>query len=32
MLGVEIKISDWQDDGMVTIYIPEVTEAMARLH
>jgi hypothetical protein len=29
MLGVEIVITDWQDDGMITIYIPEVAEAMA---
>ena len=30
MLGVEIVITDWQDDGMITLYIPEVAEAMAR--
>jgi len=30
ILGVEIKITDWQEDGMVTLYIPEITEAMAR--
>ena len=30
MLGVEILISDWQDDGMVTLYIPEIAEAMAQ--
>lgn len=29
VLGVDIEISDWQEDGMVTIYIPAVTEAMA---
>jgi hypothetical protein len=29
IMGVDIKISDWQEDGMVTIYIPEVIEAMA---
>ncbi len=29
VLGVDIRISDWQDDGMVTLYIPEITEAMA---
>ncbi|TDJ43067.1 MAG: hypothetical protein E2O50_05510 [Gammaproteobacteria bacterium] len=30
LLGVEIKISDWEDDGMVTLYIPEIAEAMAQ--
>jgi hypothetical protein len=30
ILGVEIKITGWQDDGMITIYMPEVAEAMAR--
>jgi hypothetical protein len=29
ILGVKIEISDWQDDGMVTLSIPEVAEAMA---
>jgi hypothetical protein len=29
MLGVEIVITDWQDDGMITLYIPEVAEAIA---
>jgi hypothetical protein len=29
VLGVELTISAWQDDGMVTISIPELTEAMA---
>jgi hypothetical protein len=29
VLGVDIEITDWQEDGMVTIYIPEVAEAMA---
>ena len=29
VLGVDIRISDWQEDGMVTLYIPEVAEAMA---
>lgn len=28
LLGVEIIISDWQENGMVTIYVPEVAEAM----
>jgi hypothetical protein len=28
MLGVDIQITDWQDDGMVTLYIPDVAEAM----
>jgi len=27
MLGVEILISDWEDDGMVTLFIPEIAEA-----
>ena len=27
VLGVEILISDWQDDGMVTLTVPEVAEA-----
>lgn len=29
VLGVEITISDWNDDGMVTLTVPEVAEAMA---
>lgn len=29
ILGVGIQISDWQEDGMVTLSIPEVTEARA---
>ncbi len=29
ILGVDIQISEWQDDGMVTLFIPELTEAMA---
>lgn len=29
VLGVDIQISDWQEDGMVTISIPELREAMA---
>lgn len=29
VLGVDIQITDWQEDGMVTLYIPEVAEAMA---
>ena len=29
VLGVEIQISDWQEDGMVTLSIPEVAESMA---
>ncbi len=29
VLGVDITISGWQDDGMVTLAIPELTEAMA---
>ena len=29
VLGVEITVSDWQEDGMVTLAVPEVTEAMA---
>jgi len=29
VLGVQIEISDWQEDGMVTLSIPEVAEAMA---
>jgi hypothetical protein len=29
VLGVDIEVTDWQEDGMVTIYIPEVAEAMA---
>jgi hypothetical protein len=27
MLGVEILISDWEEDGMVTLYMPEIAEA-----
>jgi hypothetical protein len=30
VMGVEMKVSDWQDDGMVTISVPAVTEALAR--
>jgi hypothetical protein len=30
MLGVEIVITDWQEDGMITLYIPEIAEAMAQ--
>jgi hypothetical protein len=29
ILGVDIQISDWQDDGMVTIWIPEVAKQVA---
>ncbi len=29
LVGVKMQISDWQDDGMVTLSIPELTEAMA---
>jgi hypothetical protein len=29
LMGVEIAISNWQEDGMITISIPEITEAMA---
>jgi hypothetical protein len=30
MLGVEIRVTEWQDDGMVTLYIPGIAEAMAQ--
>ena len=30
MLGVEILISEWQEDGMITLTVPEVAEAMAQ--
>ncbi len=29
ILGVEILISDWQEDGMVTLSVPEVIESLA---
>ena len=29
LLGVNIEISDWQEDGMITLSIPEISEAMA---
>jgi hypothetical protein len=29
ILGVNIEISEWQEDGMVTLSIPEITAAMA---
>ena len=29
MVGVEMKVTEWQDDGMVTIYIPEIAKPMA---
>jgi hypothetical protein len=29
MLGVDIQISEWQEDGMITLSVPELTEAMA---
>lgn len=29
VMGVEIAVSEWSDDGMVTLSIPELTEAMA---
>jgi hypothetical protein len=29
MLGVDIKITAWQEDGMITLYMPEISEAMA---
>ncbi len=29
VLGVKITVSDWQDDGMITLAIPELTETMA---
>ena len=29
MVGVEMKVTAWQDDGMVTIYIPEIAKPMA---
>jgi hypothetical protein len=29
VMGVEMQISDWQEDGMITLFIPELTEAMA---
>jgi len=30
VLGVDIRISDWQADGMVTLYVPDVAKTMAR--
>jgi hypothetical protein len=30
VMGVDMVVSDWQDDGMVTISVPEVVEAVAR--
>lgn len=32
LLGVDIQITGWQDDGMITLYIPEVAEAMAHTY
>jgi len=29
ILGVQVEVSAWQEDGMVTISIPEITKAMA---
>ena len=29
MLRVDIQITAWQEDDMVTLYIPEIAEAMA---
>lgn len=29
IMGVEIAISEWRDDGMITLSVPAVTEAMA---
>jgi len=28
MLGVDIQITDWQEDGMVTLYILEIAAAL----
>jgi hypothetical protein len=27
LLGVDVQVSEWQDDGMVTISVPQVTIA-----
>jgi hypothetical protein len=32
MLGVDIQITEWQDDGMITLYIPAVAESMANTY
>lgn len=31
LLGVDIQVTDWQEDGMITLFIPEVAESMAAL-
>ncbi|HJP03914.1 MAG: hypothetical protein QF483_04520 [Gammaproteobacteria bacterium] len=30
VLGIDIQITDWQEDGMITISIPEIAEAVAK--